>query len=115
MPTEQYLLAGIEAHPEDLDRRAVYADWLEEQSDPRAAYVRLGCETLSPDTPDARRRESKKSARRLANGLDARWVRSIEAQDNLYLISQRLKTPVSVTLRVLWREAALASDLIDED
>jgi uncharacterized protein (TIGR02996 family) len=39
--TEEELLAGIAAHPHEGDRWLVLADWLEDQSDPRAELVRL--------------------------------------------------------------------------
>jgi uncharacterized protein (TIGR02996 family) len=39
--TEEELLAGIAAHPDEGDRWLVLADWLEDQSDPRAELVRL--------------------------------------------------------------------------
>jgi uncharacterized protein (TIGR02996 family) len=41
MPTEDDLLAGIVAHPAELDRWHVLADWLEDQDDPRAELARL--------------------------------------------------------------------------
>jgi uncharacterized protein (TIGR02996 family) len=39
--TEADLLAGIVAHPGDVDRWLILADWLEEQGDPRAELARL--------------------------------------------------------------------------
>jgi uncharacterized protein (TIGR02996 family) len=39
--TERDFLAGIAAHPAELDRWLVLADWLEDQGDPRAELARL--------------------------------------------------------------------------
>ena len=42
-PENAELLAGIIAHPEDDDRRLVYADWLEDNDDPElAGFIRPG-------------------------------------------------------------------------
>lgn len=40
-PEESHFLAAIEAEPDNLDRRLVYADWLEEHSDPRAEFIQI--------------------------------------------------------------------------
>src|SRR3954470_24691837 len=88
--SDEPLFAAIEDAPEDLARRSVYADWLEERGDARAAYVRLGREVLDPRTPDARRREARKAAKRSRPGFDARWLRCLDAQDLLCQVSQRL-------------------------
>ena len=39
--TDEDFVAAIEASPDDASQRAVYADWLEQQGDPRAELVRL--------------------------------------------------------------------------
>jgi len=39
---EIHFLPGILAKPEDAERRAEYAGWLEQQSDPRAKFLRMG-------------------------------------------------------------------------
>jgi uncharacterized protein (TIGR02996 family) len=41
---EQALLAAIEAAPQDMLPRLVYADWLDERNDPRGEYLRLEVE-----------------------------------------------------------------------
>ena len=38
-------IADIAAHPEDMDRRLIFADWLEDHGDPeRAEFIRVQCE-----------------------------------------------------------------------
>jgi uncharacterized protein (TIGR02996 family) len=57
-PENAELLAGIVAHPEDDDRRLVYADWLEENGDPeRAGFIRAqvqlaACSPADESFPD---------------------------------------------------------------
>lgn len=41
MDERQAFLDAIVANPDDIGLRLVYADWLEEQSDPRAEFIRL--------------------------------------------------------------------------
>jgi uncharacterized protein (TIGR02996 family) len=41
MPTEEDLHAGILAHPGEVERWLILADWLEDQQDPRAELARL--------------------------------------------------------------------------
>lgn len=40
MYEEQGFLEQLREHPEDDVTRLVYADWLEDQGDPRSAYLR---------------------------------------------------------------------------
>jgi uncharacterized protein (TIGR02996 family) len=53
-PDEAAFLAAIAAHPDDPLARLVFADWLEERSDPRAAWVRDAdiWEWMKPDAHD---------------------------------------------------------------
>jgi len=46
-------LRAISENPEDDVTRLVYADWLDEQGDPRGEFIRVECElgTLEEDTP----------------------------------------------------------------
>jgi uncharacterized protein (TIGR02996 family) len=83
------LLRQVFSRPEDEQTRMVYADWLEERSDPRAAYVRLdprlgrpsGVEwLLAQEWYDPRHDEPRvadplrQHRRELASGLDPAWV-----------------------------------------
>ncbi len=53
-PDETAFLAAIAASPDDATARLVFADWLEERSDPRAAWVRDAdiWEWMKPDARD---------------------------------------------------------------
>jgi uncharacterized protein (TIGR02996 family) len=47
MTPEDAFLIDILANPDDATPRLIYADWLDDQDDPRAAWIRRGCEVLS--------------------------------------------------------------------
>src|SRR5579859_6164594 len=67
------LLQAILDDPEDTHLRLVYADWLEEQGDPRAEFIRVQCalEDLSRD--DERRRELAGRADQLLERYGEQW------------------------------------------
>src|SRR5262245_16095557 len=48
-------LRAIWDHPNDDGPRLVYADWLDEQGDPRGEFIRLQCELARLDESDPRR------------------------------------------------------------
>ncbi len=53
MDQEAAFLAEIAANPDDNGTRQVYADWLEEQGDPRAELIRLQCGSQTPSVADS--------------------------------------------------------------
>jgi len=72
LPEEEAFLKVIKANPPDNSARLVYADWLEERGDSRAAYLRLLCEWLT-------RRSAEDQAlieqeRKLRADLSRRWL-----------------------------------------
>jgi uncharacterized protein (TIGR02996 family) len=88
MPTEADLLAGIVAHPGELDRWLVLADWLEDQQDHRAELARLRfLLQTEPDHPDRIARLSRQQAL-LESGLAPvvpTWTNSIGIEFALLL------------------------------
>jgi uncharacterized protein (TIGR02996 family) len=53
------LLAAIRAAPDDDAPRLIYADWLDEHSQPeRAEFIRVQCELARNDSPTLRQREA---------------------------------------------------------
>jgi uncharacterized protein (TIGR02996 family) len=74
MTNDEALLQAIIEDPENDTPRLIYADWLEERGDPRAAYLRAEVElaALAPDAP-----EHAEAERRLAEarrGLATEWL-----------------------------------------
>lgn len=60
---DQSFLEAIQANPEDEVPRLVYADWLDDQGDPRGELIRVQCEIArSPDNdPNRKRLEHRES------------------------------------------------------
>jgi uncharacterized protein (TIGR02996 family) len=78
--SEADLFAAVVRDPADVALREVYADWLEQNGDRRAAFVRahLALAPLPPDYPDRLVRESELS--RLRVGLEPDWLQVIEPE-----------------------------------
>lgn len=76
---EESFLHEILASPRDDDRRLVYADWLEEQGDPRCEYIRAECEFAQ--LADGQHSEIPPELRErivaLRSGLDKDWLAKI--------------------------------------
>jgi uncharacterized protein (TIGR02996 family) len=54
MTHEQGFLRAIIADPDDDTPRLIYADWLEEQGNPRGEFIRVQCELARSDVPTPR-------------------------------------------------------------
>ncbi|MFK7769714.1 MAG: TIGR02996 domain-containing protein [Mariniblastus sp.] len=52
-PQKHPLFAEVIANPDDMAPRLVYADWLEEQGDPRSEFIRIQCR-IAELTPEDR-------------------------------------------------------------
>ena len=76
MSDELSFLRAVSASPDDDTVRLVYADWLEERNDPRAAFLRLeaAARRAGPGGPPALRDALHRS--RL--GFDARWLALVD-------------------------------------
>lgn len=81
-PIEHRMIEAIRSgkkEAEDVQRRLVYADWLETRGDIRAEFVRidLAMRTLDPDHPAWTRAEDELS--RIRVQCEPAWVEAIEA------------------------------------
>jgi uncharacterized protein (TIGR02996 family) len=82
MSEEAAFLRAVQANPNDVAVRLVYADWLEERGDPRGEYLRIACALSSPTTtpsgkgPKPRPRRATLWARlqTLRPTLDIKWL-----------------------------------------
>src|SRR4051794_37815108 len=77
MTLEDAFLRDILKQPDDDTTRLVYADWLEEQGDPRAEFLRLECRLrglpeVGPEGRGVRRRLAF-----LTGPLDVRWLSAV--------------------------------------
>src|SRR5262245_51645294 len=67
------LLAAIRAEPEEDMLRLVFADWLEEQGDPRAEFIRLQCSLASMAQDDPRWQELERREEELLRQHGETW------------------------------------------
>jgi uncharacterized protein (TIGR02996 family) len=77
MYTEEALLREVVANPHDPTIRLVYADWLEEQGDPRAEFLRLEAELTTMPEDDSRYAPSFARLRQLWKTLDRDWLAQV--------------------------------------
>src|SRR5262245_20227338 len=80
-------LDAIKESPENLSIRLVYADWLEEQGDPRGEYLRvdgqlhdlIGSLAMSEWAAEPRVRRLRARLAKLAKSLHPKWVAIFDA------------------------------------
>jgi uncharacterized protein (TIGR02996 family) len=71
---EPAFLRDIGENPADDTARLVYADWLDEQGDPRGRYLRAEVELAALPEEDERLKALGTELRQLRESLDAGWV-----------------------------------------
>jgi uncharacterized protein (TIGR02996 family) len=80
MSEEEYFVRAMEDQPADMDLRIVFADWLEERSDPRGALLRLQhALTQEVNQPDREQLESsmQKLLKKGARPVGPFWTNSV--------------------------------------
>ena len=74
MTTHETFLREIVQDPADDGARRIYADWLEEQGDPRGEFIHIQC-TLGQLLPwDVRRQELEERERQLLAQHGTKWI-----------------------------------------
>src|SRR5690349_9475487 len=74
MSKDVAFLKAISTDPNDLALRLVYADWLDEQNDPRAEFVRLKVKLSELPADAAEYDELESRERELRSRFPERWV-----------------------------------------
>ena len=77
MSDDRAFLQAIVEHPCDDTTRVVYADWLDEHNDPRAAFLRLQVSTQQSE-PGAERNQARERLLQAASRLDPRWLAQVD-------------------------------------
>jgi uncharacterized protein (TIGR02996 family) len=77
MSDDAAFIAAIRAAPGDDAARLVYADWLEERGDPRAAYLRAEVALATSEWTDPRRGELLMSLIAIARQLAPEWLAAV--------------------------------------
>lgn len=87
MPEEHAFLAALAANPGDDVTRLVYADWLEENSDARGAYLRAEQELATLDENDPRFVALDLQVREQFRAFDGEWLSVAGRRWDTWLIS----------------------------
>jgi uncharacterized protein (TIGR02996 family) len=80
MDVKESLLQEVLSHPEKDEPRLVFADWLEDQGDPRAEFIRLQCEIAQLPPTDDDVAEMQHRATLLLSEHEREWVGDIADQ-----------------------------------
>jgi uncharacterized protein (TIGR02996 family) len=78
MTDAQALLHAVCADPDNLTLRLIYADFLEDQGDPRAEFIRVQCELAGLDEDDDGRTALEERELALLNKHGSAWVNQLE-------------------------------------
>jgi uncharacterized protein (TIGR02996 family) len=80
MDTQRQLYELIRELPEDDAPRLIYADWLDDQGDPRGEFIRIQCELAKlPVTGQGRRKDLERHEHILLKDFREEWTRSLVA------------------------------------
>jgi uncharacterized protein (TIGR02996 family) len=83
MPEESAFLDAIRTSPDDDTPRLVYADWLEERSDPRGEFLRLDGAIAQLAVADPRYAEVESRLELLAGVIDRGWLARVGERNEL--------------------------------
>jgi uncharacterized protein (TIGR02996 family) len=78
MNDERGFLRALREDPNDEVSRLVYADWLEEQGDPRGEFLRLEVQLSHMPAEDPQRTEGEARLRELRASLDPGWLARLD-------------------------------------
>src|SRR6266545_1532761 len=71
MSEEAGFIAALLTEPDDRTTLLVYADWLDDRSDPRAEYLRL---LATEKADESRAEEIRSQLAELRTGIDVGWI-----------------------------------------
>jgi uncharacterized protein (TIGR02996 family) len=74
MSQDEAFIQNILAYPDDPGLRLIYADWLDEQNDPRGAFLRLEAEVAALPEKDRKREALTARLRELSAELPRHWL-----------------------------------------
>ena len=73
MNLERELFEAIRQNPDDLTPRLIYADWCDQQGDPRGEFIRIQCELAAFEGPPIKVRHLKQREAELWERHRRRW------------------------------------------
>lgn len=93
MSDHQPFLDAIIESPDDENAYLVYADWLEEQGDPRGEFIRIQCQLESHEVPESLRKELKEREGLLLSEHVGEWLGAELNEELVRLASPWSKQP----------------------
>ena len=75
--TDDDFIRAVLAEPDDDLLRLAYADWLEEQDDPRSEFLRIEIALISADPRSAARDELATRLREMSAFIKSAWLRAV--------------------------------------
>lgn len=77
---ESEFIEEIIANPQDQSARLIFADWLEEQGDPRGEFIRIQCELSAPSDNLHRREELDNRQEQLRRVHEHEWIQPLHGR-----------------------------------
>src|SRR5215212_5720776 len=84
MDIESRYLQSVREAPADDAPRLGYADWLEEQGDPRGEFIRVQCQLATMDENDAQHEALMRREHELLEKHEKQWVRNLHIRNLVY-------------------------------
>jgi uncharacterized protein (TIGR02996 family) len=75
---DETFIREIVAHPDDTSLRLIYADWLEEQGDPRGEFLRIEAALAEMSDEDERRAALQTRLRELREAISPGWLARLD-------------------------------------
>jgi uncharacterized protein (TIGR02996 family) len=103
MSQERAFLQQLQANPADDATRLIYADWLEDQDDPRGRYLRLEVELAALSEQDSRYQTLEEELQGLRGSIEPEWLEAAGNRYDLVLLAYppHSKIPVIKAIREL--------------
>jgi len=78
MTPDEAFIQDIVAQPSDNSLRLIYADWLDEQGDPRGTFLRLEAELAALPDSDRRKTKLRKRVQQLQKDIAPDWLARLD-------------------------------------
>jgi uncharacterized protein (TIGR02996 family) len=103
---EEPFLEAIRAEPDDDTARLIFADWLEERSDPRAEFIRVQCELACTGEEGPHIAELRKRERTLLSLHETRWLGPFRRRATSWQFRRGFIEKITIDARTFLNDAA---------
>ena len=98
-------LDEIIENPNDDDARLIYADWLEEQGDPRGEFIRVQCELAQTDPLDDEYFDLKDRSNELLDEHEGDWAGELKQDVRKVEFNRGFIDTLTIKARAFIKEA----------